>query len=334
MKGLFSTLLSVLWFFGAFIWALLIFLPSILFILMDIAEIISSGYAMYSEWWGFFGLPALIFAITMMISPLRKCIRTFPWLYPMIVILTMDLVILSIGAEIINNGYLVLDSATHSLSVWFGLFVIVVLRVIMCSYFCKKPIRVGRAASCEAKKDASSTVQSKSNADGKHFSKGLSDRRLMVAGVLLFVVFIVAVNYTPKPVDVDASKEAAQAQKYGESIHLPLGVRLYEEDCPMQGRDVSIHQTVKQEKLHIWDTANDEGDYVQIFVDGEAVCEPFMMTYTPQEFSVPATGLVEVRGIHDNGDSINYAVHFEGNGITYFNTTNEGEENRYTLKAK
>ena len=70
---------------------------------------------------------------------------------------------------------------------------------------------------------------------------------------------------------------------------------------------------------------------MQVLVDGVAICEPFMIKNKPVVFTVPATGEIQVLGIRDGGGGITYAVHYDVNGTTYFNGTDVGNGNRYTL---
>ncbi len=86
-----------------------------------------------------------------------------------------------------------------------------------------------------------------------------------------------------------------------------------------------------ENKIHIWDYAAEDGDYVQILVDGVAICEPFMIKNKPVVFTVPSTGEIQVLGVRDGGGGITYAVHYDVNGTTYFNGTDVGNGNLYTL---
>lgn len=84
----------------------------------------------------------LVFGITMHVPAFRKCFRKLPWLYPYITILMADVTILSIGIELLNYGYQVQSDSRHTLFLWLMIAVIVVLRVAMCIYFHKKPMRI------------------------------------------------------------------------------------------------------------------------------------------------------------------------------------------------
>ena len=80
----------------------------------------------------------------MLVPAFRKCFRKLPWLYPYITILMADVTILSIGIELLNYGYQVQSDSRHTLFLWLMIVVIVVLRVAMCIYFHKKPMRIAR----------------------------------------------------------------------------------------------------------------------------------------------------------------------------------------------
>lgn len=117
------------------------------------------------------------------------------------------------------------------------------------------------------------------------------------------------------------------------STQLPIGVRILTDDQNLAGQDLTItHSSSKEEnKIHIWDYAAEDGDYVQILVDGVAICDPFMIKNKPVEFTVPTTGEVQILGTRDGGGGITYAVHYDVNGTTYFNGTDVGSGNLYTL---
>ena len=117
------------------------------------------------------------------------------------------------------------------------------------------------------------------------------------------------------------------------STQLPIGVRILSKDENLAGQDLTItHSSLPDEnKIHIWDYAAEDGDYVQILVDGVAICEPFMIKNKPVVFTVPSTGEIQVLGVRDGGGGITYAVHYDVNGTTYFNGTDVGNGNLYTL---
>ena len=132
---------------------------------------------------------------------------------------------------------------------------------------------------------------------------------------------------------VNTSDEAKLALENQMSTQLPIGVRILSDDENLAGQDLTItHSSPAEEnKIHIWDYAAEDGDYVQILVDGVAIGDPFMIKNKPVVFTVPTTGEIQVLGIRDGGGGITYAVHYEVNGTTYFNGTDVSNGNLYTL---
>lgn len=56
--------------------------------------------------------------------------------------------------------------------------------------------------------------------------------------------------------------------------------------------------------LYVWDYAAEDGDYVQVIVNGSPLGDPFMITNTPVTFTVPTVGEVEILGTRDGGSFI------------------------------
>jgi hypothetical protein len=137
----------------------------------------------------------------------------------------------------------------------------------------------------------------------------------------------------PTSPSVNTSDDAKAALENFMSTNLEIGVRLLSEDNNITGQDLTItHSSPSTEnKIHIWDYAAEDGDYVQILVDGVALGDPFMIKNKPKEFIVPTTGEIQILGTRDGGGGITYAVHYEVNGTTYFNGMDVGKGNLYTL---
>ena len=132
---------------------------------------------------------------------------------------------------------------------------------------------------------------------------------------------------------VDTSDAAQEAIERQISDELQIGVRLFSEDESMTAQDHTItHSQVSDStKIWIWDYAAEDGDYVQVLVDGVVQGEPFMIKNKPVELDIPATGEVQILGTRDGGGGITYAINYELNGNTYFNGTDVGAGNLYTL---
>lgn len=136
---------------------------------------------------------------------------------------------------------------------------------------------------------------------------------------------------------VDTSAAATEALETGVSATLPVGVRLAssDQDTSAEPTDYTVAGTANGDttKIYVWDYAGEDGDYVQVIVDGEPVTEEFMIKHQPREIEVPATSTVQIKGIHDAGGGLTYAVHCDLNGESYFNNAPEGVLNTYTLIA-
>ena len=132
---------------------------------------------------------------------------------------------------------------------------------------------------------------------------------------------------------VDTSEPAKDALENQISTSISAGTILLEADESLEPRDFSItHSSSNDEtKIWIWDYAAEDGDYVQVLVDGVPIADSFMIKHKPREITVPSTGSIQIKGIRDGGGGITYAVRYDINGTTYFNTAPEGEYNTYEL---
>ena len=72
------------------------------------------------------------------------------------------------------------------------------------------------------------------------------------------------------------------------------------------GEDMTItHNSDDSETtLYVWDYAAEDGDYVQVIVNGSPLGDPFMITNTPVTFTVPTIGEVEILGTRDGGGGL------------------------------
>lgn len=152
---------------------------------------------------------------------------------------------------------------------------------------------------------------------------------LCVAGIIAMVIF--GMSNTSK--SVDTSADAEEAIETHMSTTLAVGTRLMSKDENYVGGDLTItHSSSNDETtIYVWDYAAEDGDYVQIFVDGTALGDPFMIKNKPVSFTVPTVGEVKVVGTRDGGGGITYGVYYEVNQTTYFNGMNQGGDNTYTL---
>jgi hypothetical protein len=117
------------------------------------------------------------------------------------------------------------------------------------------------------------------------------------------------------------------------STTLAAGTKLLSSDDNYVGGDLTItHDSSDEEtELYVWDYAAEDGDYVQVIVDGTPLGDPFMIKNKPVTFTVPTVGEIEIVGTRDGGGGITYAVYYGMNHTTYFNGVDEGGNNIYTL---
>ena len=160
------------------------------------------------------------------------------------------------------------------------------------------------------------------------------DKLIKTTGIVLLVasIFTFAWGINSSPT-VDRSDAAQQAITEQVSTSLSVGTILMSSDENIGAKDYTITHDSNQDesKIWVWDYAAEDGDYVQILVDGAPIGDAFMIKNKPQEFKVPTTGTVQVKGIRDGGGGITYAVRYELNNTNYFNSAPEGEFNTYTL---
>lgn len=153
---------------------------------------------------------------------------------------------------------------------------------------------------------------------------------------ILFGLFVAALIYALAVRSVPSVKdtpEVSEARETHVSTSLAAGARLMENDERFIGGDLTItHNSDDGETtLYVWDYAAEDGDYVQVFVNGAPISDPFMIMNTPVSFKVPAVGEVKVVGTRDGGGGITYGVYYDLDHTSYFNGMDQGGENIYTL---
>jgi hypothetical protein len=163
-------------------------------------------------------------------------------------------------------------------------------------------------------------------------SKEKRERPFMVFGVLCIVLCLVVLIFSNTS-SIDTSDAAKDALANQVSTTLSTGTILLNEDEELDQQDYTItHNSDEGEaKIWIWDYAAEDGDYVQVLVNGTPVSDAFMIKHKPVEFTVPATGIIQIKGIKDGVGGISYAVKYDLNYTTYFNIAPLGEFNTYTL---
>jgi len=148
-----------------------------------------------------------------------------------------------------------------------------------------------------------------------------------VAGIVLYSKLSTSTSVVQSSSEVDAAIETHISTALG------AGTRLLSSDQTVIGQDYTITHDSDDEDtvIWIWDYAAEDGDYVQILVDGVAICDPFMIKNKAVSYTVPAVGEVQVVGTRDGGGGITYGVYYELNQTSYFNGMDEGDGNIYTL---
>lgn len=152
---------------------------------------------------------------------------------------------------------------------------------------------------------------------------------LMIAGIAAMIVY--GMGDTSK--SVDTSPEAKEALETHISTTLAAGTKLTSKDDSYIGGDMTITHSSDSEEttLYVWDYAAEDGDYVQIIVDGTPLGDPFMIKNKPVSYTVPTVGEIQILGTRDGGGGITYGVYYDMNHTAYFNGMNQGENNLYTL---
>ena len=115
------------------------------------------------------------------------------------------------------------------------------------------------------------------------------------------------------------------------------GEVLSKEHVKLDAKDLSINagDSYGNIELSIWNFEDDEdGDYVQVFVNGSPKTEPFQIMHRPTKVSVPDKGLIVVKGIRDGSNNgITYGVCFSKTGETYLNKVPLNATNTYTIQT-
>lgn len=163
------------------------------------------------------------------------------------------------------------------------------------------------------------------------FTKRIKKSAWLVFAVGVISMIIYCMGATSS--SVDTSNEATSALESHVSTSLAVGTQLLAFDDNYIGGDMTITHDSDDEDttLYVWDYAAEDGDYVQVVVNGAPLGDPFMITNAPATFTVPTVGKVEVVGTRDGGGGITYAVYYEMNQTTYFNGVDENGSNIYTL---
>lgn len=157
-------------------------------------------------------------------------------------------------------------------------------------------------------------------------------KRLKRFGWLCVGLVILGAYVSPTP-EINRTSIAQEALSTGKLVSVSPGtILLMNDENLIKGDHTITHEkSESNSRIWVWDFAAVDGDYVQILVNGQPVQESFMIKHKPVVLEVPTTGEIQVKGMKDGGGGITYAVRYEVNSTTYFNSAPEGEFNTYTL---
>jgi hypothetical protein len=119
--------------------------------------------------------------------------------------------------------------------------------------------------------------------------------------------------------------------------NLAPGAVLASSDLRMAGQDyvVEFKTGLKYTSMLIWDFAAEDGDQVEILVNGQLVKGPFIIRHAPVAIQLPVGAEVEVRGVIDGGGGgVTYAVNFSELPRSILNSADPDTSNRYSLVEK
>ncbi|TGK12374.1 hypothetical protein EHO60_08985 [Leptospira fletcheri] len=87
-------------------------------------------------------------------------------------------------------------------------------------------------------------------------------------------------------------------------------------------------------EMLIWDYANEDGDVVEVLVNGKSLGPPFMIKHKPNVFYIEVPSTIQVKGVKDGVGGISYAAYFSGGNLTYFNLAPVGGLNNFIMGIK
>lgn len=158
------------------------------------------------------------------------------------------------------------------------------------------------------------------------------EKPIKIFGIICLIISIITLVMFGTNT-VDTSKAAQDALSEHVSSAISAGTVISNKDQGIEAKDYVIkHKSNdKTTKIWVWDYADEDGDYVQVIIDGKPLSDSFMIKNKPREFTIPSEGKVEIKGVKDGGGGISYAVRFEVNEKSYFNGAIDGKFNTYTL---
>lgn len=167
-------------------------------------------------------------------------------------------------------------------------------------------------------------------------SKNTPNKNNYVGFAFFTLIAGLGIIFFMKEPTIDTFFITLDALKNQKTSELSIGT-LLKADKPLESIDHNITHsyTIENTKLYIWDYAAEDGDYIQIVVNGTLLGDAFMIKNKPRSFTVPTKGIIQIKGIRDGGGGgITYATHFDFYPEMFFNTTQNNNFNTYTLKYK
>jgi hypothetical protein len=169
------------------------------------------------------------------------------------------------------------------------------------------------------------------------------DKNLIAFGCICIVVAVAALM-VPSRVTVTRSRYDIDALQTRTSTSLKAGTRLAHDDIKLEAKDYIFESSKNANggKIIIWDYAEQDGDYVEVFINGISVGTPFMLTNKPIAVAIPPGVVlitsVHVQGIRDGSSSkkgdagITYAINYSATNTTFLNSAPIGGRNNYTFE--
>lgn len=186
----------------------------------------------------------------------------------------------------------------------------------------------------EKKNQSSIKFENFSSEDNNEVKKNFSSTKIFIGFTV--IAFLISFNMFGSTQPAEMTNETLNAIETRVSNELPPGTILFSQDEVTEKKDYTIEHSSNENEtnIYVWDYAAEDGDYVQILVNGVEYTDAFMILNESKVFTVPSTGDIQIKGIKDGGGGITYAVYYDLNSTIYFNSAPEGEFNTYTLLKK
>ncbi|MCC0565834.1 hypothetical protein [Brevibacillus borstelensis] len=133
--------------------------------------------------------------------------------------------------------------------------------------------------------------------------------------------------------------DAAQIVNSRVSTSVAAGEQLFAEEntAGLEAKDFVVESPADEAgeaTMLIWDFNAEDGDQIEILVNGKSVYPVLTLTNQPAAISVPVPSVVTVKGLKDAGGGISYAVKLPQSGLAYFNAVSVQGVNTYTINLK